>query len=762
MAQEKQDILVAKLMADVSSFKKGMNEATEKANKSAGKLQKTFAKVGNAMKLGLAAGVAYLAYNAIGTVKDFEQGIANLAAVTGQSVDEIAGLKNEALRLGGATAYTANEVTKLQTELAKLGFREADIVDLTPAILNLAQATGTDLANAASLAGSVVQSFGLEAKDTVKVVDIMTKSFSESALDISKFEVGIRQVAPVAKTANVELSRVTAMLGVLANNGVRAETAGVGLRNILLEAAKRGKPFEELLSQINDSADKSKTAMELFGKENAAVGVILAESTSKVGELNDSLLLSAGTAQDMADKQLDTLQGRFTLLTSAWDGFILSIENGSGVIGHLFKSALEAATKVLNVFAGDIDSGIKPLTKLRAEFQTQIGVLNDVTLSEEARRKVVGKINEQYKDYLPKLISEKDSLEDLNTISKKVNDTITQKLILQAQEEKLSERIKAVVDAKSAVLENEIRLSEIQIEKITAQGAALAYLTQEEINLGGAMAYNAKVLGESEESLTDLFNIQEQVRQQLAVLSPTVETVTEDLNDNKNGLDDVADSADNANEKIKALGGSFYNLGTAINNSTAPIGNFTAGMDESMAKQQKQHELVNVLSQGFQQAFTEIGYAAVNGLGLAATGLQGFLGVMIQTATQAIGVALSQSLANGVLVSTNLAVSLGPAGIAALPVLIGGAIAAVKAGFSQVPALANGGIASGPTMALVGEYSGARSNPEVIAPLNKLQNMINGGSNNGGLQRLEAVIRGSDILLSNERATKQRTRFRGY
>jgi hypothetical protein len=83
----------------------------------------------------------------------------------------------------------------------------------------------------------------------------------------------------------------------------------------------------------------------------------------------------------------------------------------------------------------------------------------------------------------------------------------------------------------------------------------------------------------------------------------------------------------------------------------------------------------------------------------------------------------------------------------------------LKGGFN-IPKLASGGIASGPTLAMVGEYSGASTNPEVIAPLDKLQSMI--GSAGGGNVTVTGRISGRDILLSNERANFERNRTRGF
>ena len=76
-----------------------------------------------------------------------------------------------------------------------------------------------------------------------------------------------------------------------------------------------------------------------------------------------------------------------------------------------------------------------------------------------------------------------------------------------------------------------------------------------------------------------------------------------------------------------------------------------------------------------------------------------------------------------------------------------------------IPALAQGGLAYGPTMAMVGDNPGARSNPEVIAPLDKLQRIM-GGGNMGGT--LSTRISGDDLLILLERSGNKRSRSRGY
>ena len=93
------------------------------------------------------------------------------------------------------------------------------------------------------------------------------------------------------------------------------------------------------------------------------------------------------------------------------------------------------------------------------------------------------------------------------------------------------------------------------------------------------------------------------------------------------------------------------------------------------------------------------------------------------------------------------------------PVAIAVGVAAIAAGTAlknsaskknPVSQFANGGIISGPTMGLMGEYPGAKSNPEVVAPLDKLKNLIGGGG--GGT--LEARISGNDLLILMNKAQR--------
>ncbi len=126
----------------------------------------------------------------------------------------------------------------------------------------------------------------------------------------------------------------------------------------------------------------------------------------------------------------------------------------------------------------------------------------------------------------------------------------------------------------------------------------------------------------------------------------------------------------------------------------------------------------------------------------------------------AIGAFLAEGVAAAVSTALkNPAIALNPA---LIPVIAGLAGGLAKTAFnSLIPAFADGGLVTGATVGMVGEGPGtSMSNPEVIAPLDKLKSMI--GESGGGNVQVFGTIKGSDILLSSDRAKNNRNRTRGY
>jgi len=283
------------------------------------------------------------------TVKDFDKANADLAATMGVNRKQIADLTNDQKRLGASTKFTATEVASLQKEFAKLGFSQKEILNATEATLSLAAAVDTDLANAAMVAGSTLRGFGLDASEMGRVTDVMAASFTKSALDIENFRESMKYVAPIAKASGVSIEFTTAMLGKLADAGIKGSQAGTSLRRILAEMAKTGLPAAQALDKIAKSGISVNDAMDEVGRTAQTALLVLSKSKDGINDLASALDNAAGSAKAMADEQLESLQGKLVILSSAWDGFILSLQSSDGLLSRFFKSAIENLTKFLNL-----------------------------------------------------------------------------------------------------------------------------------------------------------------------------------------------------------------------------------------------------------------------------------------------------------------------------------------------------------------------------------------------------------------------------
>jgi hypothetical protein len=353
LVQGKETRQTRKLKKEITSLDtklKKVDASVGQFQRSVGNYGKAFGKVTGVLRnFGLAVGGAAIARNIIGIFSGFQNEAANLASVLGKTRKEITLLSDDAKRLGSSTRFTAKEVLQLQTEFAKLGFKEQEILDATEATLALAAATGTELSEAAAVAGATLGGFGLGAEETQRIVDVMAKSFSTSALDMEKFKESMKGAAPAARAIGLSVEKTTALLGTLASAGISGSKAGNNLKTSFIKLNKAGLTLEEGLAKVAKSEDKLGAATDLVGINAAASFLVLAEGVETTKELEEGLNDAGGAAQKMADEQLDTLSGQTALLTSAWEGFILSLEDGNGIIARVMRKAIKLTTEFLDI-----------------------------------------------------------------------------------------------------------------------------------------------------------------------------------------------------------------------------------------------------------------------------------------------------------------------------------------------------------------------------------------------------------------------------
>jgi hypothetical protein len=173
-------------------------------------------------------------------------------------------------------------------------------------------------------------------------------------------------------------------------------------------------------------------------------------------------------------------------------------------------------------------------------------------------------------------------------------------------------------------------------------------------------------------------------------------------------------------------------------------------------------EIQDQLIGSMQQGFGALGTSIADSLGAGESAMGTFAGVLIQTALTALSTSLAGTMGASLEAGANTAKGMGPIGAFVLPALLAGAAVAVKGAFGKVEKpkkFAKGGIVSTPTMGLMGEYPGARSNPEVVAPLDKLKDMI--GDRGGSSVQVggEFVLKGQDLIVALQRANNQRNRI---
>ena len=436
--QEAETKRVYKAQSDIAkkAAKEQANEAKKAADSTAnswskalGSYQFKFNALGNIVSSVVSAATSLLsdmATSVVTTSKEFEASMSGVKAITNATEAEFKALTNDAIRLGGSSSFTATEVSKLQEELAKLGFTVPEILAATDGVVALAEATGEDLAKSAAVAGIVIRSFNLEATDLSRVVDVMAASFNSSALDLEKFSETIKYVAPVANKTGFSIEEVTAMMAKLSDNGIVASQAGTELRNIFLGLSNAGSKLSKAigfsanslpefiigLQKLNKEGLNSTRAFDLIGKHGVSALLSLAGNTDKLWEIYESLRSTTGEAKKMSETRMDNFAGSVERLKGAWDSFVLSINKSNGVLRGFVDGAMGLINKLTDSLKSSEQKG--------EEYSSSMIQWHDKRINE-----AVSKINEQEdkeKELVIKSVKDnKWKLEELARIEKKYN-----------------------------------------------------------------------------------------------------------------------------------------------------------------------------------------------------------------------------------------------------------------------------------------------------------------------------------------------------
>ena len=461
-----------------------LGKTTDKATKRVGGLTKNIAAMGAGI---LGAVAAFRQINrfitgSIKTFRDFEFQMSKVKAITGASTEDFLKLSQTAEDLGRTTFFTAQQVAELQTNFGKLGFTTQEILDAQKATLDLATATGSDLARAATVAGASVRGFGLDASETQRVVDVMAVSFTSSAMDIEKFQTSMTKVAPIAKASGFSLEDTTAIMSKLTDAGIEASIAGTSLRNILLKMQDPNSDLVKSFGQTIHSYDQLIPAMNKFVEEGGSMASIMEvvdlrqaaafeqmiSNTDSTLALRDAMVNSNGAAERMAAIVGDNLEGAFKRLNSAFEGLLINFTES--VLGKSLQRAVDGFANLLNVVSDFVDIPMsEKLEEERKQMNLLFEVLKDTSTSQEVRNKAIQTLNTEYGAYLPNLVNEKNTVKELSEHQANANKQLVEKIKMMGAEERLNEIQKESQKIAGEMFDVQLRITENQKKMGTNQ-----------------------------------------------------------------------------------------------------------------------------------------------------------------------------------------------------------------------------------------------------------------------------------------------------
>ena len=194
----------------------------------------SIAKGGLSLLGGAIAGVTAGMTAAIGASEavgsEFEAQMSRVQAISGATSEEFAALRDQAIQLGADTSFSASSAAMGMENLAAAGFAVTEIMDAMPGMLDLAAASGEDLASSADIAASALRGFGLEASEAGHVADVLAANANMTNSSVADTGEALKYIAPLARAAGVSLEETAAAIGIMANAGIQGSQAGTTLR----------------------------------------------------------------------------------------------------------------------------------------------------------------------------------------------------------------------------------------------------------------------------------------------------------------------------------------------------------------------------------------------------------------------------------------------------------------------------------------------------------------------------------------------------
>ena len=348
-------------------------------------------------EVGKAAGVmgaTFGVYDSVSTFADFEQGMSQVAAISGATGTELDQLTAKAKYMGATTKFTATESAEAFNYMAMAGWKTSDMLNGIEGIMNLAAASGESLGTTSDIVTDALTAFNMKASDSTHFADVMAQASANANTNVSMLGESFKYVAPVAGAMGYSIEDTAKALGLMANAGVKSSMSGTALRRAITSLAaptdKQQAAFdkygislttdsgrikslnevmEDLRTNLGGLSEDEKTAAvtAMFGNQAmAGMLAIINASDQDWNKLSDAVNNADGASKQMSDTMLDNLSGSFTLMQSAIEG----VEDELGLkLSPVFRTladsitaAMPDATKAIDDMFGGLEEKVNNMT----------------------------------------------------------------------------------------------------------------------------------------------------------------------------------------------------------------------------------------------------------------------------------------------------------------------------------------------------------------------------------------------------------------
>lgn len=308
--------------AQSEADKVSKNMATEVGNNITG-IGESMTSVGSTLTKTVTVPLLSIGTAGLKVASDFDSAMSGVKAVSGATGKEFDALRAKAIELGGSTAFSANEVAVAMTEMAKAGWDSQQILDGMSGVLDAASASGEDLGTVSTIVADAMTGFGMEAKESTRVADLLTQAANSGTIGINDLGESFKYIAPVAGSMGLSIEDVTTALSAMSMSGIKGSEAGTSLRGMLTKMVK-------------PTADAAAAMDEL--------GIVLTNSDGSFKSLDQILSEMRGSFSGLTDEQKtyyaatlagqEGMSGLLSLLNMSqeeYDEIATSMDNAGGV-----------------------------------------------------------------------------------------------------------------------------------------------------------------------------------------------------------------------------------------------------------------------------------------------------------------------------------------------------------------------------------------------------------------------------------------------